>query len=198
MRGCLINMVATAFEQGATLLNYARGHRADQGRRRLREWRGRARDVETRQELSTHGQGGDQRDRRVHRCPAPHGRAGAEPMIAPSQGVHLVFDRSFLPGDSAIMVPHTSDGRVMFAIPWHGHTLVGTTDTPSPTASLEPVAPWNRKSSSYSATACAVSREETDARDDVLSVFAGIRPLVKTAERRKHGGAFARPHHPHR
>ena len=48
----------------------------------------------------------------------------------PSQGVHLVFDGSFLPGDSAIMVPHTSDGRVMFAIPWHGHTLVGTTDTP--------------------------------------------------------------------
>ena len=54
----------------------------------------------------------------------------AEPLIAPSQGMHLVFDRSFLPGDSAIMVPHTSDGRVMFAIPWHGHTLVGTTDTP--------------------------------------------------------------------
>ncbi len=53
-------------------------------------------------------------------------------MIAPSQGIHLVFDRSFLPGDSAIMVPHTSDGRVMFAIPWHGHTLVGTTDTAIP------------------------------------------------------------------
>ena len=61
-------------------------------------------------------------------------------MIAPSQGVHLVFDRSFLPGESAIMVPHTSDGRVMFAIPWHGHTLVGTTDTPMDGASLEPVA----------------------------------------------------------
>ena len=54
----------------------------------------------------------------------------APALIAPSQGIHLVFERSFLPGDSAIMVPHTSDGRVMFAIPWHGHTLVGTTDTP--------------------------------------------------------------------
>ena len=63
-----------------------------------------------------------------------------EPMIAPSQGIHLVFDRSFLAGDSAIMVPHTSDGRVMFAIPWHGHTVVGTTDTPIAQATLEPVA----------------------------------------------------------
>ena len=57
-------------------------------------------------------------------------------MIAPSQGIHLVFDRSFLAGDSAIMVPHTSDGRVMFAIPWHDHTLIGTTDTPIPEAEL--------------------------------------------------------------
>ena len=54
----------------------------------------------------------------------------AAPMIAPSQGVHIVLDRSFLPGSTAIMVPHTSDGRVMFAIPWHEHTLIGTTDTP--------------------------------------------------------------------
>jgi glycerol-3-phosphate dehydrogenase len=65
--------------------------------------------------------------------------AGAAPLIAPSQGIHLVFDRSFLPGDSAIMVPHTRDGRVMFAIPWHGHTLVGTTDTPIDTPTLEPM-----------------------------------------------------------
>ena len=51
-------------------------------------------------------------------------------MIAPSQGIHLVLDRSFLPGDDAMMVPHTDDGRVLFAIPWHGRALVGTTDTP--------------------------------------------------------------------
>src|SRR4029077_17721062 len=63
-----------------------------------------------------------------------------EPMIAPSQGIHLVFHGSFLAGENAIMVPHTSDGRVMFAIPWHGHTVVGTTDTPVAHASMEPVA----------------------------------------------------------
>lgn len=62
----------------------------------------------------------------------------ASKMIAPSQGIHLVFDRSFLPSDSAIMVPHTSDGRVMFAIPWHNHTLVGTTDVAIPDAVIEP------------------------------------------------------------
>jgi glycerol-3-phosphate dehydrogenase len=65
--------------------------------------------------------------------------AECSPIITPSQGIHLVFDRSFLPGNSAIMVPHTSDGRVLFAIPWHGHTLVGTTDTPIVSPSLEPV-----------------------------------------------------------
>ena len=59
-------------------------------------------------------------------------------MIAPSQGVHIVLDRSFLPGDTAIMVPHTRDGRVMFAIPWHGHAVVGTTDTPITEVTLEP------------------------------------------------------------
>ena len=60
----------------------------------------------------------------------------ASAMIEPSQGIHLVFERSFLQGDTAIMVPHTSDGRVLFAIPWHGHTVVGTTDTPIERASL--------------------------------------------------------------
>src|SRR5438552_5716681 len=62
----------------------------------------------------------------------------AEPMIVPSQGVHIVLDRSFLPGDAAIMVPRTSDGRVMFAIPWRNHTLLGTTDTPITEVVLEP------------------------------------------------------------
>ena len=63
----------------------------------------------------------------------------ASGMIEPSQGIHLVFERSFLRGDAAIMVPHTSDGRVLFAIPWHGHTLVGTTDTPIEQPSYDPL-----------------------------------------------------------
>ena len=59
-------------------------------------------------------------------------------MTSPSQGIHLVLDASFQPGPNAIMVPHTDDGRVLFLIPWHGRVLVGTTDTPMPSAEIEP------------------------------------------------------------
>jgi glycerol-3-phosphate dehydrogenase len=64
---------------------------------------------------------------------------GCELMLAPSQGVHLVLPREFLPGDHALMIPKTDDGRVLFAIPWSGRVLLGTTDTPVARASLEPV-----------------------------------------------------------
>jgi glycerol-3-phosphate dehydrogenase len=102
------------------------------------------------------------------------------PMIAPSQGVHLVLDRSFLPGDAAIMVPRTSDGRVMFAIPWLGRTLIGTTDTPVREASLDPV-PLEQEINFLLETASRyLARDPT--RADVLSSFAGIRPLVKNSE----------------
>jgi glycerol-3-phosphate dehydrogenase len=101
----------------------------------------------------------------------------AAPMIVPSQGIHLVFDSSFLQGNSAIMVPHTSDGRVLFAIPWHGHTLVGTTDTPISAATLEPVAMEEEVEFVLATAGQYLAKAPT--RDDVLSVFAGIRPLVR-------------------
>jgi glycerol-3-phosphate dehydrogenase len=103
---------------------------------------------------------------------------GATPMIAPSQGIHLVFDSSFLRGESAVMVPHTSDGRVLFAIPWHGHTLVGTTDTPIAAATLEPVAMEQEIEFVLATAGQYLTKAPT--RDDVLSVFAGIRPLVRS------------------
>jgi glycerol-3-phosphate dehydrogenase len=99
-------------------------------------------------------------------------------MIAPSQGVHLVFNRSFLPGDSAIMVPRTRDGRVMFAIPWNGHTLVGTTDTPVATPTLEPRPTEEEIGFILSTAGRYLARAPT--RSDVLSTFAGIRPLVRS------------------
>jgi glycerol-3-phosphate dehydrogenase len=104
----------------------------------------------------------------------------AAPIISPSQGIHLVFDRSFLPGDSAIMVPHTSDGRVMFAIPWNGHTLVGTTDTPVSQAALEPVA--MEQEIDFILETAGLYLEKKPQRADVLSIFAGIRPLVKAGD----------------
>ena len=104
----------------------------------------------------------------------------AQPMIAPSQGIHLVFDRTFLAGNSAIMVPHTSDGRVMFAIPWHGHTVVGTTDTPIAEAALEPVA--LEQEIEFILQTASLYLEKKPTRADVLSVFAGVRPLVRSGE----------------
>jgi glycerol-3-phosphate dehydrogenase len=101
-------------------------------------------------------------------------------MISPSQGVHLVFDRSFLPGNSAIMVPHTSDGRVLFAIPWHGHTLVGTTDTPIAAPTLDP-SPQEDEIEFVLKTA-GEYLHKAPRRSDVLSVFTGIRPLVKASD----------------
>ena len=64
----------------------------------------------------------------------------AKKIIRPSQGVHIILDKSFLQSDAAIMIPKTSDGRVLFAVPWHGKVILGTTDTPLDEHSLEPQA----------------------------------------------------------
>jgi glycerol-3-phosphate dehydrogenase len=102
-----------------------------------------------------------------------------ESMMVPSQGIHLVFERSFLTGDTALLVPHTDDGRVLFAVPWHNRTLVGTTDTPIGTISYEPL-PFEEEIEFVLETAGRyLSRKPT--REDILSVFVGIRPLAKAA-----------------
>ena len=105
-----------------------------------------------------------------------------------SQGIHLVFDRSFLKGDTALMVPKTSDGRVLFVIPWHGHAVAGTTDTPVDAPSLEP-RPLDEEIEFILETAGRyLSRPPS--REDVLAVYVGLRPLVK-ARRRQDFGPFA-------
>ena len=100
----------------------------------------------------------------------------AEALIAPSQGVHLVLDRAFLPGATAVLVPRTDDGRVLFAIPWNGSVVIGTTDTPVDRAVLEP-RPLRAELDFLMAHAARyLSRDPTPA--DVRSVFAGLRPLI--------------------
>jgi glycerol-3-phosphate dehydrogenase len=101
----------------------------------------------------------------------------APPAVQPSQGVHLVFDRSFLAGDSAIMVPHTDDGRVLFVIPWQDRVLVGTTDTARSTPELEPVALDEEIGFILRNAARYLARDPRE--EDILSVFAGQRPLVR-------------------
>jgi len=101
----------------------------------------------------------------------------ASPLVAASQGSHVVLDRSFLPGDSALLVPETPDGRVLFAIPWHGHTLVGTTDVEVPAVPVEP-RPTAHEIDFILETAGRYLAKQPQ-RSDVLSAFAGIRPLVR-------------------
>lgn len=104
--------------------------------------------------------------------------AKIEPLMVTSQGIHLVFDRSFLKGDTALMVPRTSDGRVLFVIPWHGHAVAGTTDTPVDAPSLEPKALDEEIEFILETAGRYLSRPPT--RADVLAVYVGLRPLVRT------------------
>ncbi|HUL51939.1 MAG TPA: glycerol-3-phosphate dehydrogenase/oxidase, partial [Opitutaceae bacterium] len=186
----LINMVATAAEQGATLLNYCRVTGVTQ------DGNGFVTGVIARDEES--GNTVTASAKVVVNATGPFTdviRRLADPsvpaMIAPSQGIHLVFDRSFLPAESAIMVPHTSDGRVMFAIPWHGHTVVGTTDTAIPEPTLEPSA--REEEIEFILTTAAQYLHKAPSRADVLSVFVGIRPLV-TAATGSNTAALSRDH----
>ena len=112
-------------------------------------------------------------------------------MIAHSQGVHIVLDKAFLPGETAIMVPHTDDGRVLFAIPWHGKVLVGTTDTPLTECVDEPTPLAEEIEFLLSHAARYLTKDPTAA--DVLSVFAGIRPLVTNPEA-ENTAAISREH----
>ncbi len=97
-------------------------------------------------------------------------------IIEPAQGVHLVFDGSFAPSGEAIMVPHTDDGRVLFVIPWHGRTLVGTTDTPMKSPALEPRATEEEIDFILRNAARYMQRDPT--RADIRAIYAGMRPLV--------------------
>ncbi len=186
----LVNLAQTAAEQGATLVNYARVAGFTRGPDGFvdgvvavdedtgREIRAGAKVV-----INAAGPFADG----VRRMSDP----AAQPLIAPSQGVHLVFDRAFLRGASAIMVPHTRDGRVMFAIPWHDHTLVGTTDTPIAEPTLEPTALDDEVAFILETAGQYLHRAPT--RADVLSVSVGIRPLVR-AEGAVSTAALSRDH----
>lgn len=101
---------------------------------------------------------------------------GSRKTIAPSQGVHLILDKSFLPGDDAITIPKTDDGRVLFLVPWHNKVIIGTTDTPVEHGSLEPVA--FEKEIEFILNTASRYLTKAPKRSDVLSVFAGLRPLA--------------------
>ncbi|SAK80196.1 FAD dependent oxidoreductase [Caballeronia hypogeia] len=102
---------------------------------------------------------------------------GARPIVAPSQGVHLTLPGRFLQSRDAILVPRTKDGRVLFIVPWHGHAIVGTTDTPRRDLPLDPQA--SDEDIDFILATAADYLSDKPTRDDVSSVWAGLRPLVK-------------------
>lgn len=169
-----INLAQTAAAHGAAVINYCAcvGLIKEQGR----VAGVRARDVESGAEFELRARAvinatGVFVDE-IRRFDEP----AAPPLVAVSQGVHLVLPRRFLPGSSALMVPKTADGRVLFAIPWHDRLVVGTTDTPGVVAALEPRAQEAEIDFilEHARRYLAVDPEERD----VLSVFTGLRPLV--------------------
>jgi glycerol-3-phosphate dehydrogenase len=171
-----INLAATAWEMGAVLLNYCActGFIKKQGRVAGVL----ARDVET-------GEAFEIRARAVVNATGVFvdavrrmDRPESADLVTISQGIHLVLPRKFLPGNAALMVPKTTDGRVLFALPWQGHVVVGTTDTPVLSPELEPRAQAAEREFVLQHARRYLAQDPSDS--DVLSVFAGLRPLVKT------------------
>lgn len=170
-----VTLAQTAADHGAAMLNYVRVtglHKTDgmvSGLTCVDEETGKSYDLKARVVINATGIFADE-IRLMDEPAAPR-------AVQPSQGVHLVFERDFLQGDSAIMVPHTDDGRVLFVIPWHGKVLVGTTDTAMDTADLEPRALEDEIGFILRNAARYLARDPK--REDVLSIFAGQRPLVR-------------------
>ena len=108
--------------------------------------------------------------------------ATSEGIIAPSQGIHLMLDKDFLPGAAAILVPHTDDGRVLFAVPWHDKIIIGTTDTPVSRVDIEPRA--MPEEIAFILQQIGRYLQRVPRMEDIRSVYAGLRPLVKSSGRK--------------
>jgi glycerol-3-phosphate dehydrogenase len=103
--------------------------------------------------------------------------AASQPLVAPSQGVHIVVEREFLGSDTALLVPKTRDGRVLFAVPWLGKVILGTTDTPRTGLDLEPIA--FKQEVDFILTESARYLRKAPTAADIKSIWVGLRPLVK-------------------
>ena len=113
-------------------------------------------------------------------------------MVRPSQGVHLTLPKKFLPGDAALMIPRTDDGRVLFAVPWYDKVIVGTTDTLMPNSTLEPTA--LESEIEFILTTAGRYLQQAPKRSDVLSTFAGLRPLAAPKEGDQNTKEISRSH----
>ncbi|MEP6747378.1 MAG: glycerol-3-phosphate dehydrogenase/oxidase [Bacteroidota bacterium] len=170
-----INMAQTAAEQGACLINYCgvKGFiKVDNkitGVQVKDQFSGKEYEVKCKAVINATG---------VFSDAVQHmDDAAKTKTIAPSQGIHIVLDAEFLPGNSAIMIPHTDDGRVLFAVPWHKKVIVGTTDTPVKKINEEPVAQEAELDFIIHHIGRYLTKDPS--MQDVRSIYAGLRPLVK-------------------
>lgn len=174
-----LNIAQTAIENGATVLNYMKVESL------LKDNNNKvngilAKDTETGEIYKATGKvvinaTGVYVDNILHmdRPDAPH-------MVRPSQGVHITLDRSFLPGENALMIPETDDGRVLFAVPWHDKLIVGTTDTIRDHPELEPHA--LEQEIQFILSTAGKYLVKKPQRSDVQAIFAGLRPLAAPAK----------------
>ena len=116
----------------------------------------------------------------------------AQQLVKPSQGIHLVVDKKFLPGEYALMIPKTDDGRILFAVPWHDHIILGTTDTPLDNALEEPKA--REEEIEFVLKTAGRYLNKAPGRSDILSVFAGLRPLAAPKENTSKTKEISRSH----
>lgn len=186
-----LNLAQTSAEQGGVLLNYMKvsGLLKDE----LGKVCGvRAEDLEAKQDyllkakavVNATGVFVDE----ILRMDAP----AHQPLVKFSQGVHLVLDRSFLNDDHALMIPETPDGRVLFVVPWHDHLIVGTTDTPVEQNSIEPVA--LQKEINFILETVEQYLVRKPSKKDILSIFAGLRPLAAPDQEKSTTKDISRSH----
>lgn len=116
----------------------------------------------------------------------------ARDVVKPSQGIHLVLEPDFLKGEEALMIPKTSDGRVLFAVPWHNRVVVGTTDVEKEHAVLEPLA--EDQEVEYILATTRLYMDRPPERSDVQAVFTGLRPLAAPAAEGKKTKEISRGH----
>jgi glycerol-3-phosphate dehydrogenase len=186
-----INIAQTCAEQGGTLLNYMKVHGL------LKDKSGKVngvkvQDQETGTQYLLHAKAvinatGVFVDE-VLQMDVPAQKA----LVRSSQGVHLVLDKSFLEGETALLIPKTVDGRILFAVPWHGQVVVGTTDTPLESHNLEPRALEGEISFILETLNYYLIKKP--ARADVLSVFAGLRPLAVPKKQKSSTKEISRGH----
>ncbi len=170
----VINLAQTAVEQGAVVINYMKVEKLLKTNNVLTGLiahdleEGNEYEIKTRAIINATGVFTDS----IRKLDEPE----SLPVIQPSQGIHIVLDKSFLKGDAAIMVPRTADGRVIFAVPWQDRVIIGTTDTPVTDIDIDPVPMEHEVDFILENIARYLSKDP--GRKDILSVFAGLRPLV--------------------